>query len=133
MRRDRALQSPYMGFALTGQPAAVPFCYYGHPVLRASHPPERQQQPAKGLCMKSLSIRNLPDDVYDALKAMAKANHRSLQGQVRCLIEHEIRLLGSAELVKAREWRARLAQRNLGDTVRDVREDRERSCELALE
>ena len=76
--------------------------------------------------MKSLSIRNLPDDVYDALKTMAKANHRSIQEQVRCLIERETRLLGSADLLKAREWRTRLAHRSLGDTVADVREDRER-------
>jgi plasmid stability protein len=29
------------------------------------------------MTMKALSIRNLPDDVYEALKAMAAANHRS--------------------------------------------------------
>ena len=42
--------------------------------------------------MKALSIRNLPDDVYEALKNMAAANHRSMQEQVRCLIEREARL-----------------------------------------
>lgn len=31
--------------------------------------------------MKALSIRNLPDDGYEALKAMAAANHRSMQEQ----------------------------------------------------
>ena len=35
--------------------------------------------------MKALSIRNLPEDVYEALKKMAASNHRSLQEQVRCL------------------------------------------------
>lgn len=76
--------------------------------------------------MKALSIRNLPDDVYDALKAMAAANHRSMQEQVRCIIEREARLATGTGLVAARAWRARLAGRSLGDTVEDVRQDRAR-------
>lgn len=76
--------------------------------------------------MKALSIRNLPDDVYEALKAMAAANHRSMQEQVRCMIEREARLVGGPGLASAREWRARLVGRNLGDTVADVRKDRAR-------
>lgn len=76
--------------------------------------------------MKALSIRNLPDDVYDALKAMAAANHRSMQEQVRCLIEREARLAAGPGLAVARAWRARLAGRNLGNTVADVRKDRAR-------
>lgn len=33
--------------------------------------------------MKALSMRNLSEEVYEALKAMAAANHRSMQEQVR--------------------------------------------------
>jgi plasmid stability protein len=77
--------------------------------------------------MKALSIRNLPDDVYAALKAMAAANHRSMQEQVRSLIEREARLADAGpRLADARAWRTRLAGRNLGDTVEDVRQDRAR-------
>lgn len=76
--------------------------------------------------MKTLSIRNLPDDVYDALKALAAANHRSMQEQVRCLIEREVRLAAGPGLATARVWRTRLAGRNLGNTVEDVRLDRTR-------
>ncbi len=76
--------------------------------------------------MKALSIRNLPDDVYAALKAMAAANHRSMQEQVRCLIEREARLAAGSGLAGARAWRARLAGRSLGDSVEDVRQDRAR-------
>lgn len=76
--------------------------------------------------MKALSIRNLPDDVYDALKAMAAANHRSMQEQVRCIIEREARLVAGPGLATAREWRMKLAGRSLGDTVDDVRQDRAR-------
>lgn len=76
--------------------------------------------------MKALSIRNLPDDVYEALKAMAAANHRSMQEQVRCIIEREARLSAGPGLATARAWRMRLAGRDLGDTVEDVRQDRTR-------
>lgn len=76
--------------------------------------------------MKALSIRNLPDDIYDALKAMAIANHRSMQEQVRCLIERETKLYSSQGLATARHWRLKLAGRALGDTVADVRADRAR-------
>ncbi len=76
--------------------------------------------------MKALSIRNLPDDVYEALKNMAAANHRSMQEQVRCLIEREARLTRGSGLETARAWRLRLAGRSLGDTVEDVRQDRAR-------
>ncbi|MHB1358154.1 MAG: FitA-like ribbon-helix-helix domain-containing protein [Rhodocyclaceae bacterium] len=76
--------------------------------------------------MKALSIRNLPDAAYEALKAMAAANHRSMQEQVRCLIEREARLAAGPGLAEARAWRMRLAGRSLGDTVEDVRQDRAR-------
>ncbi len=76
--------------------------------------------------MKALSVRNLPDDVYEALRMMAAANHRSVQEQVRCLIERETKLLSGHGLAAARAWRMRLAGRTLGDTVEDVRQDRAR-------
>ena len=76
--------------------------------------------------MRALSIRNLPDDVYEALKSMATANHRSMQEQVRCMIEQEVKLAVGPGLAAARAWRMRLAGRNLGDTVEDVRQDRAR-------
>ncbi len=76
--------------------------------------------------MKAMSIRNLPDDVYEALKVMAAANHRSMQEQVRCIIEREARLASGSGLAAARAWREKLAGRKLGDTVEDVRQDRAR-------
>ncbi len=76
--------------------------------------------------MRALNIRNLPDEVYEALRRMAAANHRSMQEQVRCLIERETRLADGAGLAVAEAWRARLAGRALGDTVADVRADRAR-------
>ena len=76
--------------------------------------------------MRALSVRNLPDDLYAALKTMAAANHRSMQEQVRHIIEREVKLTTNNGLAEARTWRTRLAGRNLGDTVEDVRQDRAR-------
>lgn len=76
--------------------------------------------------MKALSIRNLPDDVYEVLRAMAVTNHRSVQEQVRCMIERETKLSIAPGLATAHAWRMRLAGRNLSDTVEDVRQDRAR-------
>lgn len=36
--------------------------------------------------MANVTIRNLDDDVVDKLKARAKANNRSLEGEVRMLL-----------------------------------------------
>ncbi len=76
--------------------------------------------------MRSLSVRNLPDTVYEAIKRMADANHRSMQEQVRYLLEQEVKLVAGSPLYAAREWRERLADRTLANTVADVREDRRR-------
>lgn len=81
---------------------------------------------SKEVFVKALSIRNLPDEVYGALKEMAAANHRSMQEQVRCIIEREARLATGGGMLAAREWRMRLSGRVLGDTVEDVRQDRAR-------
>jgi len=37
--------------------------------------------------MKSLSIRNLSDDTYAHLQFLARSNRRSLQEQIKCLLE----------------------------------------------
>ncbi|MBW1716750.1 MAG: hypothetical protein JRJ13_16355 [Deltaproteobacteria bacterium] len=75
---------------------------------------------------KSISIRNVPEDVYVALQAMAKKNHRSLQEQIKLILEQEVRLSNRSFLAKASEWRRRLQGRQLSDTVKAIREDRNR-------
>ena len=42
--------------------------------------------------MPALSLRSIPQDVYDGLKAMAAQNRRSMQEQARLLLEREVRL-----------------------------------------
>jgi plasmid stability protein len=76
--------------------------------------------------MRALSIRNIPPDVYETLQALAAANHRSLQEQVRLLLEREAHMARQGGLAAARAWREKLAGRRFGDTVADVRADRAR-------
>ena len=39
--------------------------------------------------MANLTIRNLDDDVVEELKARAKANHRSLEAELRAILSNE--------------------------------------------
>ncbi len=76
--------------------------------------------------MKAISIRNVPDNTYAALQAMAKNNRRSLQEQIKLILEQEVKLTNRSFLAGAAEWRKRLQGRNLSDTVKILRKDRER-------
>ena len=76
--------------------------------------------------MKALSIRNLPDEIYDGLKTMAALNRRSMQEQARSIIEREVRLTKSPSAGVAREWRLRFAGRVFSPVVNDVQQGRVR-------
>jgi plasmid stability protein len=76
--------------------------------------------------MRAISIRNIPDDVYAGLQAMAKTNRRSLQEQVKLILEQEIKLTKRSFLADAADWRKSLKTRKFNDTVKDVRRDRQR-------
>jgi plasmid stability protein len=76
--------------------------------------------------MKAISIRNVPDDVYTALQQMAKKNRRSLQEQVKIILERELKLNNRSFLAGASEWRKQLKGRKLKDIEKMVREERER-------
>jgi hypothetical protein len=76
--------------------------------------------------MKTLTIRDVPDEVYDAIVREAKAGQRSIQEQVRFVLAKESRLRQGGFLAAARQWRRRLADRDLGDTLAELREGRER-------
>ena len=76
--------------------------------------------------MKAISIRNVPDHIYAGLQTMAKANRRSLQEQIKVMLEQEVKLSNQSFLAGAAQWRKRLQGRNLGDTVKTVRKDRQR-------
>ena len=76
--------------------------------------------------MKAFSIRNIPDHVYAGLQVMAKDNRRSLQEQIKLILEKEVELCTGSFMAGAARWRKRLQDRNLNDTVASVRRDRER-------
>lgn len=76
--------------------------------------------------MKSISIRHIPEPVYTALQQMAKENHRSLQEQVKYILEQEISLAKGSPLAMAAKWRKRFKGRKFTDTVEMIREDRAR-------
>jgi len=79
--------------------------------------------------MKVFTIRDVPDEVYITLKNWAKANHRSMQEQVKYILEREVQLIGRGSgLAGAREWRDRLKGRDWGDVdiSSDIRKERDR-------
>jgi len=76
--------------------------------------------------MRSISVRNVPDDVYEGMRNMAKANHRSLQEQIKLVLEQEVKLTRKSPLAQAAKWRKRLAGRQRTDAVELVRSDRSR-------
>ena len=78
--------------------------------------------------MGTLIIRNLDDQVIERLKARAKANHRSLEGEVRYLLTQQ-----TDRLTKIAEFSERTQQilsltvdTHQTDSVEMLREDRSR-------
>jgi len=76
--------------------------------------------------MAALTIRNVPDPLYRALVSLARRNRRSLQQQALILLEHARLLDRSSPLERAAAIRGRLAGRDLGDTVAELRKERRR-------
>jgi antitoxin FitA len=74
-----------------------------------------------------LSIKGVPEEQVARLRERAKANHRSLQGELRALIEEAASAVPrklSIEEVAARVARLGFKRRN--EAVRLIREDRAR-------
>lgn len=76
--------------------------------------------------MKAISVRNVPDHIYSGLQVIAKKNRRSLQEQIKLILEQEVELGNRSFLAAAADWRRKLEGRDLSDTVKTVRKDRER-------
>ena len=71
--------------------------------------------------MKTLTIRDVDERVYLRLQEMAKINHRSLQAQVKLILEREVQLTQGSHVHKVQQWRQHLADRPWGD-IRGERE-----------
>ena len=78
--------------------------------------------------MGTLTIRNLDDRVIETLKAQAKANHRSLEGEIRHALTQRANPIGRIEELRARirYLQSLTATHNQTDSVELLREDRER-------
>ena len=88
--------------------------------LRRPHPPDRfpDQMPT------DIAIADLPDDIVQRLRERAARNHRSLQGELRAIIEDSVKL----DRVKIDEYRARiraLGLRSRSEAAAIVRADRD--------
>lgn len=76
--------------------------------------------------MKALTIRNIPDDLYRIIARIAQRNRRSMQQQVLSILDRTRILDSESPVEKAMEIRQRLAGRELGNTLDEIREERNR-------
>lgn len=76
--------------------------------------------------MAQILVRDLDPTLLDRLKGQARQHGRSLQGEVKAILEASARLSPSEAREVAEQWRQRLAGRMRSDSALLVREDRER-------
>ena len=77
--------------------------------------------------MAQILIRDLDDEVVATLKARAKSNHRSLQGEVKALLEEKVRARGVVAIrEELRRFRAGFGKKKFSDSAKLIRADRER-------
>lgn len=78
--------------------------------------------------MASVVIRNLDDDVVVSLKDQAKANHRSLEGEIRSILTDQTRRSSRIEEFRATILLLRSQTKTIpqSDSVELIREDRRR-------
>ena len=76
----------------------------------------------------NLSIKNVPEETVTRLKLRAKRNHRSLQGELRALLDDATAAppAGTITIQELYERGKRLGLRTASESVRMIREDRDR-------
>lgn len=78
--------------------------------------------------MANVTVRNIDDQIIASLKAQAKANHRSLEGEIRHVLAQQA--LRSTRLEEFRERTEQLQSLTESipqtDSVALIREDRDR-------
>ena len=76
--------------------------------------------------MKTLTIRNVPDDLYRVITRLAQRNRRSIQQQALTILDR-VRIHDTeSPIEKALEIRRRLAGRELGNTLKEIHSERKR-------
>ena len=78
--------------------------------------------------MGTLTIRNLDEQVIEQLKAQARENHRSLEGEIRHTLTQCVDPLGRVAEFRDRTRRlmSLTSRENQTDSVELLREDRDR-------
>ena len=77
--------------------------------------------------MPQMLVRDLDPEVVERLKARARVHGRSLQKEVKAILEEAAATLSIREAEEvAGSWQRRLAGREYSDSAELVREDRER-------
>jgi antitoxin FitA len=76
--------------------------------------------------MGSILVRGLDQKTIERLKERARLNGRSLQQEVKVLVERAAATLTMREARRLSEqWRRRLGGRSFSDSARLIREDRD--------
>lgn len=77
--------------------------------------------------MAQILIRDLDEGIVAALKKRAKANHRSLQGEVKALLQEKVQAR-STEAIREelRRFRAGLGKKRMSGSGALIRADRSR-------
>ncbi len=76
--------------------------------------------------MPQLLVRDLDEDTIKRLKALAKQQGRSLQRQVKIVLEEAAMLPVSEASAIIERWQRRFAGKRFSDSTRVLREDRRR-------
>ncbi len=76
--------------------------------------------------MAELLIRNLEPEMINALKLMAKRHHRSLQGELKAIIEAATKMSVAEAQQITSSWKEQLAGRTFTDSTELLREDRDK-------
>lgn len=76
--------------------------------------------------MRQLTIRKIDDRVYQRLKDRARINHRSLEAEIRAILDEAVTPDLSEFVRRTAEMRQKLKGRVKGDVVAMIREDRDR-------
>jgi len=76
--------------------------------------------------MPNILIRDVSQKTVSRLKEKAKQHNRSLQGEVKQIIEDNVKMSMKDALQHARKIRASFGEKTFSDSAELLREDRER-------
>jgi plasmid stability protein len=76
--------------------------------------------------MARLPVRDLEKETIERLKRRAKQHDRSLQGEVKLILQNAAKLSMAEASSIARDWQKRLSGKKFSDSALLIREDRDR-------